>query len=40
MARSTSPALGTTANFTSGQYRSIGVGFDGTASLTIADHAW
>ena len=30
---------GTTANFTSGQYQNIGVGFDGTASLTIADHA-
>jgi T5SS/PEP-CTERM-associated repeat protein len=32
---------GTTLNTTSasGQYQNIGVGFDGTASLTIADHA-
>lgn len=30
---------GTTANFTSGQYQNIGVGFDGTASLTIANQA-
>ncbi len=30
---------GTTVNTTAGQYQNIGVGFDGTASLTIADHA-
>jgi T5SS/PEP-CTERM-associated repeat protein len=30
---------GTTVNTTSGQYQNIGVGFDGTASMTIADQA-
>ena len=30
---------GTTLNTTYGQYQNIGVGYDGTASLTIADHA-
>jgi T5SS/PEP-CTERM-associated repeat protein len=30
---------GTTVNTTAGQFQNIGVGFDGTASLTIANHA-
>ena len=31
--------VGTTLNTTAGQFQNIGVGYNGTASLTIADHA-